>query len=168
MPKKIQNLRIFLLLAFTLIAACHRSTLGVCGVAYPFEGEGLPSRLICIKTVGYRNTINASAEIRVQYLNQPETKPEPGVGVLLQFKKPGSDSLVQAGYCDAKGYFKAFLPKGKYDVFFSYSGCNSLLLRNVKFSNGEIKRVDVLLGIQGALVKHYIVNADTLTTPNKF
>lgn len=149
---------LFLLAAF--FTACQPKTPGVCGLAYPFEGEGMPSRVLNINTLGFADTILASASVQASYLNQAAAKPEPGAGVLLQFNKPGTDSLVRAGICDAKGRFSASLPYGKYDLRFSYSGCNSLLLRNVKFGPGEIKQLDVLLGIQGAATKLYSIDTD--------
>ena len=152
------------LLAGIVLLGCHRKPLGVCGITETYEGAGAPSRLLRYKTRGFMDTICALAIIQVNYQSQADagSNAAPGVGVTLQFRKPGSDSLVLGGVCDRAGHFQTYLNPGKYDILFSYYGCNGLFLKNMSLKSGEIKEMEVLLGRQGKESSLYEIKVDSL------
>jgi hypothetical protein len=57
-----------------------------------------------------------------------------------------------------EGEYKTFIEAGIYDIEYRYSGCNPMILRNVKLSSGEIKDAVIRLGLQGKEITKYEID----------
>lgn len=149
---------ILLLVSLLSILGCRTKI--VCGFPGTFEGEGLESELLRYESVGRMDTVLAQVKSKVTYaIIQEEKRVEKnGIGVNVLVKDPDGGEMLIGGITDRDGAFNTFLAAGIYDIEFSYSGCNSLVLRNVKLGSGEIKATDIRLGIQGKESKNYETN----------
>jgi hypothetical protein len=129
----------------------------ICVTGQEYKGEGLKSELIIIKTTGKTETSLSFLNTNVSYLNVINSKlnKEKGSGITVRISKSGSKKFEIGGIANSIGNYATLLEKGKYDIEFLFTGCNPLLLRNFEIKSGDIKHIEVVLGLQGKEVKKH-------------
>lgn len=146
--------------AIALLFSCSQPTKIASDFPGTFEGNGTPSELLKMKTTGIMDTTGVFVHHKITIIDQSTGKPveEKGVGVSVLWLKPGTDSSIDSGITDIKGSFDKYIMPGTYDLEYRYSGCNPLKLKNLQLNSGEIKDIQVRLGIQGKAVRMYEVD----------
>ncbi len=156
-------LPIIILLASLATISCRqpKKSLGVtCGFGYPLpDGPGLESKLKRFEYVGIMDTVASWIDLDITYLNPVKGQVEaPAIGVTLIIYKSGEEELFFGTVSDAKGKAEFFMDSGIYDLAFSYTGCNTLLVKNANLLSGGMYEVSVMLGGQGKERKTFEVD----------
>jgi hypothetical protein len=139
---------------------CSPKNTSVCVTGNSYKGEGIKSELLSMKTIGIMDTTLSLINTKVSIYTNFDGKitKEIGSGFTVRITKTGRDRLEIGGITNSQGNYNTFLETGKYDIEFLWTGSNPLILRNFEIQSGEIKLVEVVLGMRGKEVKKYEIN----------
>ncbi len=143
------------------IFGCRSTSLGVCGFGYEYraqKGPGEESKLLLCESVNNKDTTLAFVNVETTYLeNEKEVK---AIGTTILINKIDEVDPYKGGCTDIDGkYFGSYEP-AKYDLTISYTGFNSLLLKNCFFERGTTINLKIQLGRKGQDIKDMEINLD--------
>ncbi len=149
-----------LLLIIILLSACNTSKKKfVCGMTMQLpKSEWIDSKIIQLETFGFADTTMAQLNIHVVGLNRYSDTLENDTKMLfiIGFKKSFDSTFVKGGHSEANGNFVTYLNPSNYDVIIKSIGYNSLTIKNIKLTSGELKHIAIVLG-QGSGTTEYMV-----------
>lgn len=150
---------IIMFLGFLTIISCRQPKI-FCGPSYPLpDGTGMDSKLNRFESVAFMDTVAAMIDLEINLL-QPwkGIKEERGIGVVMAVNSKGEEKGLRGGVTDVNGRLKLFVNPGVYELEFSYTLFNTLLVKNVSFMSGGIYEIEVTLGGQGKERKTFVVD----------